>query len=92
MELKDCAGRSVHVGDRVRIVGFSQKFMDSLLPDDHAQVSEMIGSVFEVEEIDDAGQAWVTMWWNSADGEIDAHGIGPAPTEMELFVDDRRGS
>jgi hypothetical protein len=23
----------------------------------------MIGKVFEVEEIDEVGQAWVTMWW-----------------------------
>jgi hypothetical protein len=32
-------------------------------------LSEMIGNEFEVEEIDEAGQAWVTMWWNSEDTE-----------------------
>ena len=88
MEAKDCSGRIVRMGDRIRITSFSKKFMDSLLPDDHRQVSEMIGNVFEVEEIDEAGQAWVTMWWDSDDGEIDAHGIGLAPSEMELVVDD----
>ena len=50
-------------------------------------LAKMIGSVFEVEEIDEVGQAWVTMWWNSDDGEIDAHGIGLAPSEMELVGD-----
>jgi hypothetical protein len=39
--------------------------MDSLLPEDHEQISEMVGNVFDVEEIDEAGQAWVTMWWDS---------------------------
>ena len=48
----------------------------------------MIGNVFEVEEIDEGGQAWVTMWWNSDDGEPDGHGIGLAPSEMELLLDD----
>ena len=66
--------------------------MDSLLPEDHDQISEMIGNVFEVEEIDEAAQAWVTMWWDSDDGEIDAHGIGLAPSEMELVTGDGTAS
>jgi hypothetical protein len=88
LEAKDCFGRIVRIGDRVRIIGFSKQFMESLLPDDHDQIAEMIGKVFEVEEIDEAGQAWVTMWWDSDDGETDAHGIGLAPSEMELVADD----
>ena len=88
MEAKDCFGRMVRVGDRVRIIGFSKKFMNTLLPEDHDQLSEMIGNVFEVEEIDEGGQAWVTMWWKSDGEEIDGHGIGLAPSEMELVADD----
>jgi hypothetical protein len=38
--------------------------MKSLLPEDHAHISQMIGDVFVVEEIDDGGQAWVTKWSN----------------------------
>jgi len=38
-----------------------------------------------VEEIDEAGQAWVTMWLNSEVEEMDGHGIGLAPAEMELL-------
>jgi hypothetical protein len=86
MEAKDCLGRTVRVGDRVRIVGFSERFMNSLIPEDHARITQMIGDVFEVEEIDEAGQAWVTKWWPLADGETDAHGIGLAPLEMELIA------
>ena len=86
MEAKDCFGQTVRVGDRIRIIGFSKKFMDTLLPDDHDPISEMIGKVFEVEEIDEVGQAWVTMW-NSDGEEIEGHGIGLAPSEMELVGD-----
>ena len=47
----------------------------------------MIGKVFEVEEIDEVDQAWVTMWWNSDGEEIEGHGIGLAPSQMELVGD-----
>jgi hypothetical protein len=61
--------------------------MESLDPEDHAQISEMIGEEFEVEEIDEGGQAWVTKWWDIGDGEKDAHGIGLAASEMELVAE-----
>jgi hypothetical protein len=85
LEGKDCFGRIVRIGDRIRIVGFSKQFMDSLLPRDHDQISEMICNEFEVGRSTKLGQAWVTMWWNSEDGEMDGHGIGLAPSEMELL-------
>jgi hypothetical protein len=84
LETKDCLGRTVRAGDRVKVLGFSEAFMKSLLPEDHARVSQMIGEVFAIEEIDDGGQAWVTKWWNLGGGDTDAHGIGLAPSEMEL--------
>jgi hypothetical protein len=49
----------------------------------------MIGNVFDVEKIDEAGHAWVTKRWAADDGERDAHGIGLAPPEMELVIADR---
>ena len=85
LEAKDCFCRIVRVGDRIRIIGFSKKFMDSLLPEDLDAITKMIGGVFEVEDIDNGGQAWVTLWWDSDDGEIDGHGIGLASSEMELL-------
>ena len=84
MNAKDCFGRNVSVGDRVRIVGFSDAFMVSLLPEDHAQITGMIGGEFEVEEIDSSGQAWVSIMWSVGEGETDGHGIGLAQSEMEL--------
>ena len=84
LETKDCFGRKVRQGDRVKVLGFSEAFMKSLLPEEHAHISQMIGEVFAVEEIDDGGQAWVTKWWNPDGRDTDAHGIGLAPSEMEL--------
>ena len=84
LETKDCFGQTVRAGDRVKVIGYSDAFMKSLLPEDHAHISLMIGDVFVVEEIDDGGQAWITKWRSLGGGETDAHGIGLAPSEMEL--------
>jgi hypothetical protein len=85
LNTKDCFGHAVRVGDRVKVIGFSDVFMNSLQPEDHRQIPQMIGEVFVVEKIDDGGQAWVTRWWSLGDGETDAHGIGLASSEMELI-------
>ena len=84
METKDCFGQTVCVGDRVKVVRFSDAFMKSLLPEDYAHISQMIRDVFVVEEIDNRGQAWVTKRWSLGGGETDAHGIGLASSEMQL--------
>ena len=91
LEAKDSAGRPVRVGSRVRIITLSSKFIDSLPADERAQVSEMIGDVFEVDEIDDAGRAWVTKTWDRGDGTFDSHGIALSPSETELVFKDGAG-
>jgi hypothetical protein len=58
--------------------------MASLIPEDHVHITGMIGDVFQVEEIDSAGLAWVSKMWSVGDGETDGHGIGLAQSEMEL--------
>lgn len=55
MEAKDFLVRRVCAGDRVRVLGLSEAFVKSLPPDEHAKISEMIGTEFEVEQIDEAG-------------------------------------
>jgi hypothetical protein len=91
LEAKDCVGRPVRVGSRVRIIKLSSEFIDSLPADERAQVSEMIGDVFEVDEIDDAGRAWVTKTWDRGDGNFDGHGIALSPSETELVSTDGAG-
>lgn len=84
MESIDRVGRTVRVGSKIRILGFAQVLLDSLLPDDRLYILEMIGEVFEVNEIDEAGLAWVNKQWKVGDGDIESHEIGLAPFEMEL--------
>jgi hypothetical protein len=91
LEAKDCAGRSVTVGSRVRVLTLSAEFIDSLPIDERALVSEMIGDVFEVDEIDNLGRAWVTKMWDRGDGTFDGHGIALEPSETELISTDGAG-
>jgi hypothetical protein len=64
--LNDARGAPVAAGDQVRILAVSpDPDMDE---DDREMIEFMIGSVCEVDRIDAAGQAWVTMWWSCADG------------------------
>jgi len=87
-EAKDCAGRPIRVGSRVRVITLSDDFIASLPVDERAKVAEMIGGVFEVDEIDEAGRAWVTKTWDCGDGTYDAHGVALSPSETELVFFD----
>jgi len=51
-----------------------------------ADVSSMIGETFEIEEIDEYGQPWVTKWWRNEDGNFHSHCVALAPHEMESVV------
>jgi hypothetical protein len=91
LEAKDCAGRPVRLGSRVRVIALSPRFMDSLPADERVLVSEMIGEVFEVDDIDKFGRAWVTKMWDRGDGTFDGHGIALSPSETELVSSDGAG-
>jgi len=43
----------------------------------------MLGQVFEVDELDEYGQAWVTKWWVRGDGVSQSHSLGLDPDQME---------
>jgi len=47
----------------------------------------MIGCIFEVEEIDEYGHAWVTKWWRRGDAHSVSHGLALSPSEMEVVFD-----
>lgn len=66
--LPDAKGIPVVQGDYVRILDVTpDPDMDD---DDRDMVEYMIGSICEVDSIDEYGQAWVTMWWNNVEGVI----------------------
>jgi hypothetical protein len=87
-ETRDHLGRAVRVGSRVRVLALPEILFESVDADELTQVREMIGALFEVEEIDAAGLAWVTKWWDLETSDPSGHGIGLSPSEMELVLGD----
>ncbi|GAB2181438.1 hypothetical protein DLREEDagrD3_16610 [Denitratisoma sp. agr-D3] len=77
---RDARGVPLQAGDRVRILAVTPD--PDLEDDDRDMVEFMIGSICEVDRVDAAGQAWVTMWWSCADG-VATSSVALAPHEME---------
>jgi len=78
----DRNGRPVKVGTRVRVLSVPASLMNTLPPEEQAQVASMVGEVFEVYEIE-AQTAWVEKVWRTSDGE-ESHALALATDEMEL--------
>lgn len=86
---RDKFGREVSVGSRVRLIQLSEQFLRSLPSDEFAEVSAMVGEVFEVYEIDQYGCAWIEKGWSyPEEGKFMGHSLGLDPHEMVL-VDDK---
>jgi hypothetical protein len=79
-QTSDRYGKSVVVGDHIRILDVSPD--PDLDEDDLEFFMEMIGSVSEVERIDETGHAWVTVWWATSEGSLTTT-TALAPTQME---------
>ena len=79
-KILDRQGRPVALGDMVKVLAVSPgPGMDD---DEREMIEFMIGSICEVERIDAAGRAWVSMWWSCGDGSA-ATSVGLAAEEME---------
>jgi hypothetical protein len=80
----DRNGKLVHVGSKVRLLGLSGNWFESLPVDEKADVQSMIGEVFEVEEIDAYGHPWIRKSWpNEAEGKCHSHSVALEPAEFE---------
>jgi hypothetical protein len=79
-QTSDRYGKSVVVGDHIRILDVSPD--PDLDEDDLEFFMEMIGSVSEVERIDEDGSAWVTVWWATSEGSLTTT-TALAPAQME---------
>lgn len=76
----DRHGQAVKIGDEVRIV---QVTIAPDVEDDEREMFEyMVGATSEIERFDEAGRAWVSMWWNTDEGTATTS-IGLAPHQME---------
>ncbi|MCM5681584.1 hypothetical protein M8A51_18825 [Schlegelella sp. S2-27] len=82
---QDRNGSVVRLGARVRLLGLSGRWLEELPQDERHDVLSMIGQVFEIEEIDGFGHAWVRKSWpDEAAGTCRSHSIALEPHEMEL--------
>jgi hypothetical protein len=83
-EAVDVNGDRVYVGMKVRVLKMSKDVLKELSEDDVKAIHSMEGQVFEVEEIDEWGGAWVEKKWVDASGEEMSHALGLGPNQMEI--------
>lgn len=81
--LKDKKGNPVNVGDSVQVISFEESILKNLTPEERNDVKSMIGGIFEVEEIDEYGCAWITKWWDRGNGKSESHGLSLSSNDME---------
>ena len=74
--MNDKDGKTVAVGDFIRVLKLPNV---SFLPEEKVEVETMIGSVFEIESIEN-GNAEVTKWWDS---KTRCHTLFLFPNEFE---------
>jgi hypothetical protein len=77
----DRLGNEVKVGDEIRVL---QVDVEPGVDDDEREMFEyMVGATCEIERFDDAGRAWVTMWWWLNGEGTATTSIGLASHQME---------
>ena len=77
---RDAKGASVQTGDKVRILAVSRA--PDMEDDDVDMIEFMIGSICDIDRVDEEGFAWVTMWWSCAEG-VATSTVALAPYQME---------
>ena len=82
----DRNGNSVKEGDRVIVVSVHPSVVDPLPVREKEKVISMVGRSLRVHQVDEYGQAWVEMAWETAPGKIESHSLGLASEEMELVL------
>ena len=85
----DCRGIRVEVGTRVRVLRISAFLERDLPPDEWTRLQAMVGEVFEVDEIDEYGQPWVSKSFPSPPGTHLGHSLALEPDEMEYVAPPR---
>lgn len=82
-ETRDKNGKSIRVGDAVRLQSIDWSGMTALAVQEQNDLKSMIGGVFTVEEIDEDGRATVSKWWDRGNGHRESHTLQLSPAEME---------
>jgi hypothetical protein len=84
---KDCDGREVRVGSRVRLLKVAEFLQRDLPPDEWNQLQGMVGEVFEVMDIDEYGGAWIERLFDDPEGGQSSQSYSVAADEMELVAE-----
>ncbi|MFZ6693518.1 hypothetical protein [Undibacterium sp. SXout20W] len=79
----DCKNQPVAVGDIVRIITLSPKFIKSFPEDERILIESMIGQFFKVVDLDEDGYPCVIREWHDERGILQTHVIGLDSEEME---------
>jgi len=86
---KDKSGNPLRVGDSIRLLSLDLSMFEYSAEEEKEDIKSMIGETFEIEEIDENGDAWITKWWERGNGEFESHSLRLAPAEMERVGRDR---
>ncbi|MGE0873074.1 MAG: hypothetical protein AB7O31_00220 [Burkholderiales bacterium] len=79
----DCNGKQVRVGDRVRLLYIDGNLLERVPDSEAEELRGMIGEIFEVEEIDKYGMAWVSKTVAQCEGSCRGHSLALGAGEME---------
>ncbi|WP_295763226.1 hypothetical protein [Undibacterium sp.] len=82
-KLLDSKNQIVALGDIVRVVTLSKKFIKSFPEEERILIESMIGNFFKVMAIDEEGQPCVMREWHDEHGLLQTHVIALDPEEME---------
>jgi hypothetical protein len=82
-KLTDIKNQPVDLGDIVRVVTLSKKFIKSFPEDERVLIESMIGNLFKIMAIDEEGQPCVMREWHDEKGIMQTHVIALDPEEME---------
>lgn len=75
----------MELGSRVRVLSLSGQWFDALPNDERTEVASMIGEIFEVDDIDEYGQPWVSKHWpDLAEGTCHGHTVALEAHEMQI--------
>jgi hypothetical protein len=79
----DCNGRPVSVGTRVRVLKIASSLERDLPLDERADLHSMVGEVFQIDEIDEYGSAWIEKTWREDNGQSRSHRLSLDSDKME---------
>ena len=80
----DKNGRTIHLGDSVRIIDLKMDLFHYLDPVEIEDIRSMLGEILPVERIESNGFVTVTKWFNRGSGKHESHTLSLSQAQVEL--------